>query len=80
MPENSQVLQHFRTPEHRRQGLHPPVNPSPDIFLPSVWKEIPDKQEFLNNLKFKAGMNPSYWSNKIKVYRFYTVEINQNAD
>lgn len=50
------------------------------VFLPSVWKEIPDKQEFLNNLKFKAGMNPSYWSNKIKVYRFYTVEINQNAD
>ena len=50
------------------------------VFLPSVWKEIPDKQAFLNNLKFKAGMNPSYWSNKIKVYRFYTVEINQNAD
>lgn len=50
------------------------------LFLPSVWKELPDRQEFLNNLKLKAGMNPSFWSNKIKVYRFYTVEINQNAD
>lgn len=50
------------------------------LFLPSVWKELPDKQEFLNNLKLKAGMTPSYWSNKIKVYRFYTVEITDNAD
>ena len=50
------------------------------LFLPSVWKELPDKQEFLNNLKLKAGMTPSYWSNKIKVYRFYTVEITDNAN
>lgn len=50
------------------------------LFLPSVWKELPDKREFLNNLKLKAGMTPSYWSDKIKVYRFYTVEIKENAD
>lgn len=50
------------------------------LFLPSVWKESPNKQEFLNNLKLKAGMSPSYWSNKIKVYRFYTVEIKKNAN
>lgn len=46
------------------------------LFLPSVWKELPDKAEFLKNLKVKAGFNPSYWSNNIKVYRFRTVEIN----
>lgn len=45
------------------------------VFLPSEWKEFPDKQRFLNELKLKAGMSPIYWSNKIKVYRFYTVEI-----
>lgn len=50
------------------------------LFLPSVWKQIPDKQEFLNNLKLKAGMNPTYWSNKIKVYRFRTVEIKDNEN
>lgn len=50
------------------------------LFLPSVWKELPDKQEFLNNLKLKAGMSPSYWSNKIKIYRFRVVEIKNNAN
>lgn len=50
------------------------------LFLPSVWKQLPDKQEFLNNLKLKAGMNPTYWSNKIKVYRFRTVEIKDNEN
>ncbi len=54
----------------RRQGL----------FLPAVWKQLPDKKEFLNNLKLKAGMSPSYWSNGIRVYRFRTVEIKENEN
>ncbi|MBR6663860.1 MAG: AmmeMemoRadiSam system protein B [Alphaproteobacteria bacterium] len=47
------------------------------LFLPSVWKQIPDKKEFLNNLKIKAGLSPSYWSDKVKIYRFRTVEITE---
>lgn len=50
------------------------------LFLPSVWKELPDKVEFMKNLKIKAGMNPSFWSNNIKVYRFRTVEISNNEN
>lgn len=50
------------------------------LFLPSVWKQLPDKEEFLRNLKLKAGMSPSYWSNAIKVYRFRTVEIKENEN
>ena len=50
------------------------------LFLPSVWKQLPDKRDFLNNLKLKAGMSPSYWSNAIKVYRFRTVEIKENEN
>ena len=50
------------------------------LFLPSVWAELPDKVEFMKNLKIKAGMNPSFWSNNIKVYRFRTVEINSNEN
>lgn len=45
------------------------------LFLPSVWEQLPDRREFLNNLKLKAGMSPSYWSNNIKVYRFRTLEM-----
>jgi hypothetical protein len=50
------------------------------LFLPSVWAQIPDKRDFLNNLKLKAGMSPSFWSNDIQVYRFYTVEIKENEN
>ncbi|MDO4183716.1 MAG: AmmeMemoRadiSam system protein B [Rhodospirillales bacterium] len=50
------------------------------LFLPSVWEQIPDSKNFLNNLKLKAGMSPSFWSNDIKVYRFRTVEIKENAN
>ncbi len=45
------------------------------LFLPSVWQELPNKQDFLKNLKLKAGLSPSYWSNNIKAYRFQVVEI-----
>ena len=50
------------------------------LFLPSVWEQIPERKDFLNNLKLKAGMSPSFWSNDIKVYRFRTVEIKENAN
>lgn len=50
------------------------------VFLPSVWKQLPDPQQFLNNLKIKAGMSPSYWSNRIKVYRFRVVEISKDEN
>ena len=49
------------------------------LFLPSVWEQLPSPREFLNNLKLKAGLSPSYWSDDIKVYRFRVVEIkNEN--
>ena len=45
------------------------------VFLPAVWKELPDKHEFITQLKIKAGLSPTYWSDKIKFFRFRTVEI-----
>ena len=45
------------------------------IFLPAVWKDISNKKDFLTELKIKAGLSPSYWSNNIEVFRFRTVEI-----
>lgn len=42
-------------------------------FLPSVWKGLTDKHEFLNHLKQKSGLAAKYWSDTIRVQR-YTVE------
>lgn len=50
------------------------------VFLPSMWQEFPDKKEFLTQLKLKAGMSPTYWSDKLKAYRFRTVEIKKNGN
>lgn len=50
------------------------------LFLPSVWKELTDKQDFITQLKIKAGLSPSYWSDNIKVFRFRTVEIKNDKN
>ena len=50
------------------------------MFLPQKWQEYPQKRDFLNQLKISAGLSPSYWSNRIKIYRFRTVEVTINED
>ena len=42
-------------------------------FLPSVWEQLPEAQDFLRHLKLKAGLSPQHWSDTVKVSR-YTVE------
>ena len=47
------------------------------VYLPSVWEEIPDKKEFLNSLKMKAGFAPDYFSSTFEAYKFDTLCINE---
>lgn len=42
-------------------------------FLPAVWEDLPEPEDFVRHLKLKAGLPPDYWSNTIKAYR-YTAE------
>ncbi len=44
-------------------------------FLPSVWRELPDPQQFLAHLKRKAGLPADYWSPDIQVERYTTFEF-----
>ena len=46
-------------------------------FLPSVWKDLPKKEDFLNHLKNKAGLPENYWSNKIKIQRYITDKFSE---
>ncbi|MCF8014581.1 MAG: AMMECR1 domain-containing protein, partial [Chromatiaceae bacterium] len=41
-------------------------------FLPSVWEQLPTREEFLRHLKQKAGLAPDYWSPQIQVARYRT--------
>ncbi len=42
-------------------------------FLPSVWEQLPTPRDFLRHLKHKAGLDPDYWSDRIRIQR-YTAE------
>lgn len=39
-------------------------------FLPSVWEQLPTPQEFLRQLKRKAGLPADHWSEHIRVSRY----------
>ena len=41
-------------------------------FLPSVWQDLNEAQEFLNHLKIKAGLPQDYWSTTIEAKRYTT--------
>jgi AmmeMemoRadiSam system protein A len=41
-------------------------------FLPQVWEQLPDAEVFMAHLKHKAGLQPGFWDEEVKLYR-YTV-------
>lgn len=43
-------------------------------FLPSVWEQLPSREQFLAHLKQKAGLPADHWSDMLRVER-YTTEI-----
>ncbi len=43
-------------------------------FLPQVWEQIPDKEEFLNHLCAKMGATPNLWRVKHLEVEIYQVE------
>jgi AmmeMemoRadiSam system protein A len=55
-----------------RDGLLLEIGPHRGLLLPSVWKDLPEKEQFLQHLKMKAGLQPDFWSNLLKIQRFTT--------
>jgi AmmeMemoRadiSam system protein A len=49
-------------------------------FLPQVWQQLPDKEEFLSHLCVKAGLSPSSWKTEnleISTYQVQAFEEEQ---
>ena len=42
------------------------------VFLPQVWAQAAGPADFLNKLKRKAGLAPTFWSDDVKIFRFTT--------
>ena len=41
-------------------------------LLPKVWEKIPDRREFVEQLKVKAGLPATFWSPEIRCFRYST--------
>ena len=47
-------------------------------FLPAVWKQIPEKTDFLKHLSMKAGLLPDEWKkHDMKFYVYETIEFSE---
>ena len=43
--------------------------------LPAVWQVIGEPATFLRELKQKAGLEPDYWSDDVRMFRYTTESI-----
>ena len=48
-------------------------------YLPFIWEQLPDREIFLNSLKEKAGLPPTYFSRTFEVYKFTTIDMEENT-
>lgn len=39
-------------------------------FLPQVWEDLPEPARFLGELKRKAGLSASFWSDGVRLFRY----------
>lgn len=60
-------------------GLILEVGPRRGTFLPSVWDSLPDKVDFLAQLKLKAGLPADHWSDQLRVWRYSTECFGEHA-
>jgi AMMECR1 domain-containing protein len=47
-------------------------------FLPAVWEQLPDPVLFVRHLKMKAGWPTTYWSNRVRCYRYTTESFGED--
>lgn len=44
-------------------------------FLPQVWEQLPEKRQFLSELKRKAGIATNYWGTDFRAWRYRVTEL-----
>lgn len=67
----------FVSEAHAREQLQPGVDGVlleygnyRGTFLPQVWEQLPSADEFMRQLKRKAGLPMDFWSDDLKLYRY----------
>ncbi|MGM0434371.1 MAG: AmmeMemoRadiSam system protein A [Pseudomonadota bacterium] len=47
-------------------------------FLPAVWESLPEPEDFVRQLKRKAGLPPDHWSSTLTVRRYRTESFDED--
>ena len=55
-----------------KDGLIIEMGAHRSTFTPNVWDNLPNKTEFLQQLKLKADLAADFWSDKLKAWRYKT--------
>ena len=73
---------HFKDAEDLKSQLEPNVHgvimsrgSRRSTFLPQVWKQLPDHEEFLEHLCLKGGMSPKAWQDLKTTVEVYMAEV-----
>jgi AmmeMemoRadiSam system protein A len=53
-------------------GLYLCLGSRQATFLPKVWDSLPEPEQFLTQLKNKAGLEQYFWSNEMQWFRYGT--------
>ncbi|WP_243382581.1 AmmeMemoRadiSam system protein A [Geothrix alkalitolerans] len=49
-------------------------------FLPQVWDQLPEPEDFLAHLKRKAGLPMAFWDDGIRITRFTVTRFHEEAE
>ena len=60
-------------------GLLLEDGPRRATFLPKVWEQLPDAEDFLDHLLAKAGLAPGHWSPGLRLQRYQTVSFAESV-
>ena len=48
-------------------------------FLPAVWAQLPQPEQFLRHLKRKAGLAEDYWADNIHISRYQSESFDEHS-
>ena len=57
----------------QRDGLMLTAGERKATFLPKVWEQLPDREQFLGQLMLKAGLPEDHWSEELGFFRYETL-------
>lgn len=48
-------------------------------FLPAVWQQLPDSDQFLGQLLLKAGLSAQHWSEDLRFFRYQALTFGEDG-